>query len=519
MTRSYIFLLAVLMTGCYQDVDNTTSETEVDPVPTLVNTKLSGSVTGQSGELLDDYELSWYNGRYTGESGYFITDLLLADKAGHTVFVLRDGRAQGLYQLPVFENDINSLVLQVSDPQLVTLASGESAEIASTVSATAAGGAVINTLALGSDVLTTAYDSDGRMLQVENATVWHVELSAAAELNISESSQALLRYDDEDGSWRTIGAETAPAITNTGFYAIANLQEGVLVQGRVLRDADPVAYQWYQSDSRDGRSTARGNWVQVLPARAGVDIMLVDPCQKELSSVEIITMDEPSVVDIVVGPQAVYQPIEATIIDCAGEPATDAIVQITESDGTEVLYFYSDPDVSSSVLLCSDEFDIAAYDIESQQAGLSIPWLVDIDDDITYLSTCPDYADGYAYLSIDGNVKVYPSFDIQRTGTDILLTDADDRVKLLLRGDTKGAYNVNEVNVSIQDPEYAGGLGYAVSCENSPLGCGISDLYVSHLEESDGWVRVTFAGDVWMQTLNPLSAGTYRVEGIILTKL
>jgi hypothetical protein len=77
----------------------------------------------------------------------------------------------------------------------------------------------------------------------------------------------------------------------------------------------------------------------------------------------------------------------------------------------------------------------------------------------------------------------------------------------------------NLVNIVIDDSDF-GESGYYVSCENSPLGCGISDFRVTHYSiQQNGQVRAKFSGDIWMQTLNPTLAGTYPIEGVIISKI
>lgn len=518
--KPYILLCIMALTGCYTDVDNTTRKQETDPVPTFVNTKLSGSVTDQEGTLLNNYQLVSHLGSYQVQNTYFITQLDKADKAGHTVFVEKNGVVVSLAQIPVFENDINSLDIQATIPAATTdIATGETATLTTGLTASATSANItIRSLSTDSHSLSTAYDSEGHMLSIQSSEIWHIDIPQGAQLDLTQTGDIdLLHYDRTSGRWKA--KPSLATLQESGYYAAARTTDGVIVQGKVLRDTDPVAYQWYKYADKAGRSTAKGNWIQVLPSDTEFAIEMLDPCQQNITTVSITTTAENTTNDLILDASAEYQPINATIIGCDGTLADDAIIQIVETDGTETLYLYSDPNIDAAVLVCSSEFTIAAYDIDSQETGPGIPWFTDIEDEITYLSTCSDYPDGYAYISIDGNTKVYPAFDIENTGTNIILSDVDDRVNLLIRGDDKGAYAVESVNVIMYDPSFAGGLGYAVSCENSPLGCGISDLYVSHLDETDGWVRVTFSGNIWMQTLNPLKAGTYPVEGIILSRL
>jgi len=76
----------------------------------------------------------------------------------------------------------------------------------------------------------------------------------------------------------------------------------------------------------------------------------------------------------------------------------------------------------------------------------------------------------------------------------------------------------NQVNVFLEDDSF-GTNGYRIACENTTNGCGFTTWNVTHYEAgSEKWVRVSFEGEVWMQTINPPQAGYFPVEGVILTK-
>ena len=161
---------------------------------------------------------------------------------------------------------------------------------------------------------------------------------------------------------------------------------------------------------------------------------------------------------------------------------------------------------------------MSAYDLVSDQFGPALDWSTMTDDDLTFLSACSDFEEGFSYLKINGEEKIFNSFEVVQEGEKTILKSQDDKVRLSFRGASAKIYRDEEVNVYINDIDF-GSSGYFMDCQQSVTGCGVTDFHVTHFEEgAEGWLRVSFSGTLWMQTLiNPV-AGNYNLEGVIMTK-
>jgi len=116
-------------------------------------------------------------------------------------------------------------------------------------------------------------------------------------------------------------------------------------------------------------------------------------------------------------------------------------------------------------------------------------------------------------------LKIYSAIRTENLGDKTILESQNGEIKFLIDGNTPGVYTEDQLNIKINDNGF-GDHGYAVSCENSTQGCGITNIYVSHYEEMPGgWIRITFSGEVWMQTITPAAAGNFPIGGTILSKV
>lgn len=161
---------------------------------------------------------------------------------------------------------------------------------------------------------------------------------------------------------------------------------------------------------------------------------------------------------------------------------------------------------------------MSAYNIKDGTSGPSFSWTTEIAAELSYLSNCQEHEDGYSFIKIRNDKKLYKAFSFDKEDGKTFLTAQDDALKLIVKGTDIGPYNVEELNIKIDDLNF-GANGYAINCENSTQGCGIEEAFVSHYEETnDGWIRITFSGEAWMQTITPAAAGNFPIEGIILCK-
>ena len=133
------------------------------------------------------------------------------------------------------------------------------------------------------------------------------------------------------------------------------------------------------------------------------------------------------------------------------------------------------------------------------------------------LTECEELAEGYSYIQIEDDVKVYDAFFLEEAGERTILKSENEKVKFIFKGNAPGMYEEDEVNVLIDDEDF----GYYIKCENSPVGCGITEFNVTHYETNGGngsTVRVSFSGTLWMQTVSPPVADFLDIKGVIIIK-
>jgi len=138
---------------------------------------------------------------------------------------------------------------------------------------------------------------------------------------------------------------------------------------------------------------------------------------------------------------------------------------------------------------------------------------------MTFLSNCQEYKEGYAYFKIEDETEVYQAFSYEydsTTETTTLISE-EGNIRMKFSGDMERSYNTEEVNVFIDDENF-GKDGYFIKCENAAIGCGFTMFNVTHFEDNEGLLRVSFEGKLWMQTIQNPTAGNYMIEGVIVIK-
>jgi|GEM_PF-2451268 len=519
--KHLILVFAILTTGsCYDDYDNTKStESPREPV-TLINTKLVGSFIDASGAAIPEYTAHVGGESIPVDGGYFLTSLTATDKHNLTITAEASDGSMGIAHLPLIENDINTVTIipmGAATSEILTDESSIQLSPAAALQAVpVAGSAEVTTRVLlaAEGVLSHVYATNGSLQLIDDVAIYHISVSAgAANLGVAITGGYEL-YTLVDGRWLQVPSEgdNARDLT-TGYYATGRAESAVFVSGTVLANGVSASYHPYRvRDTRAVTSTAKGQYIQAMAAGSQQLVELLDPCQQIAGSatLEVPTID--AQIDLSTGSEVEVLPVNTVLIDCDGDELDSPAIQLQYAHGTTSLFFFENATVSASVPVCDGQYEVAAYNYTDASAGLAIPWSSEIEDDIAFLNSC---SEGYSYYSIGEFSKLYPAFEVSVTPDLIYIQSADGNMVFSIKGDGKGAYDVEDVNIKIYDEGF-GDSGFAVSCENSTVGCGITDCYVSHLPSSDGLVRVSFSGNIWMQTLDPLTASTYKVEGIFV---
>lgn len=547
-------MLLCISMGCYENIDNTPEpEVVIQTSEVYVTTRLSGRVINQDDEIISDYYLNINGTNQDVPSDYFLVELEEARKKGQTIRVNKDGNQIGLRTELLIENDINHLQIITHDVYNTAVKTQANATVQInkelTVDFTSAtfesgytGDVHLEYIYIDPKIALTpvGYDYESHLLAVDSKGGFYITASndSGATLAIDPTSSVILKIGDlendvnglfelneETDIWELIGEVSADSeieISAKGYYTFAYFTKGVFVEGTITKDESAVAYQpmrWSHSGLQNEIcATENGRWIGLLPEKDVVEIELLNPCDESLQYEKITINNEDLDNQIVaITNTESYQYLNTTVIDCEGNALSNATLNIT-SNNIDNHFIFSEEGQNRWITVCN-EFSIAAVDNDSQEQGTEIEWSPQLNETIDFLSTCPEYADGFSYLKIREDEQVYTAFSIETENNKTILSSENGEIKIIFKGDMTGQYQNKDVNIVINDSNF-GVTGYFIQCENSEEGCGIQDFKVTHYStEQNGQVRVEFYGNLWMQTLNPLNAGTYPVKGVIISRV
>ena len=342
--------------------------------------------------------------------------------------------------------------------------------------------------------------------------------------DLDEEVNGLFVFREEEEIWvlvADLNATDEVDLLGEGYYTFANYSPGVFVEGRVLKDGKPVAYQPMQWDlgSLSNRicATEQGRWIAVLPEKEEVGINLLNPCSESLQS-ESLQINSTDITDetLIIEDNEHYQLMDLMVLDCEGNIISAPNLNIGNGE-SETQYAFSQGNPDLWIAVC-DDFTIEAIDESTGESGPQINWSTSIMDNPDVIAACEDLKDGYSFIKIRTEKEIFKPFTIEVEDNRTIIASQDGSVKFLFRGTEEGFYQENEVNVAINDPDF-GDKGYFIQCENSSLGCGIDSFNVTHYNQDEGTFRVAFSGSLWMQTISPSVAGEFKIEGIIVIKL
>lgn len=543
----YILITSILIlsSGCYEDYNNPIGDPEVinESPEVFIDTEITGKVNRADGTVVNNYSLEINGISYPQTLPYFIQSLKDVKKKGQLIRVLEEEKLIALANVPLIENDINSVRLSsLTETKNTSATTAYEIDysnflINGTLDDNTASIEVYSAIIESSIGVQSGLDNAkkhlilspnvGLHLSFYSSTGDLIDLSSNVRLEIKDSNiigLSLFQLNDE-GKWQLIVEDIDANIVDlnsAGTYLFANYEEGVFLEGNVQKEAEAIAYQGFSLSSTDFRttisSTVNGAFISVVPANNEINISSQSPCQKEVSNDLIQTLNV-DVKDVLVNitTNNDHHKLVTQIFDCQGEITEVPAVKIINNLSGETLYLFGESQINNWIPICEGDFSIAAYDVETQSEGPAIPWSSTIIDDIDYLSECVDWVDGYSYIEINGQGKIFPPFSVVVEDGETKLLSPDDKVRLRIKGDMEGSFNVEDINVYINDDSL--GSGYFISCENSALGCGLDDFEMTHLDTEGGWVRASFSGTMWMQKLNPIRAGNYSVNGQILIKV
>ena len=554
-----ITLATLMLSSCYDSMDNSiVIDTDPD-TPVLITTAITGSVVDANDIEITNYQLSAGSLVENIEGKRFLIQLEDVNKKGQTIYVKDGSQINSILHTPLIENDINLVKLQMfnpmnsslissSDPDLININSSISLQIEADKIRDAQGNSPTQDVFLDhrdlsnlndiSQLGVSAYNVRDQLRSTSHLGAFHLQLrgtdgsiytignSLDVDISIDPTSEpvSLFHLDMEDEKWKEVkeleeGNNTIQ-IFSTGFYTISQHTKAVYAEGDVNKEGTKVSYQLLSINQKQLHSTADGNWITLIPTDHDITLNTLTPCKDEISDYIIpATSINVNNIDIEVT-NGNYYKLQTTVYDCQGELEETTAIYLKDEIGVGNIYTFINQNIDAWVSVCDSEFDIATYDIETDLKGTPIPWSLDIEDDQSFLVSCDDYQDGYSYIKIKDDRIVLPPFDAAKVvdGTTLYSTDVDQSIRFKFKGQMADSYDSQDVNVYLKKLDF-GDYGYLISCENSTEGCGFTTWNVTHYEAgSEKWVRVSFAGEVWMQTIDPPQADYYPVEGVILTK-
>lgn len=542
---SIISLGIITTTGCYKDIDNSPEPTIIVERPDIkINTTLHGVVTDFNGNVSDNYTIEIDGQSYVNDQNYYFLDLENINKKNQHISIIRDGNEIAFANVSLIENDNNKVnfltfpewstkTISV-DNNIIELDEALDVQINSNEVASITFGAIKNQQALnqlgkwGRDEENKDYFLNTRssfFIDSETLSMDNSPMSLEYDLStfINNENIALFHLNEVHYQWilvDKINSNTGTIeLPSFGYYILANTNNSTFIEGEILYENLPMAFQkvdftLIDNNSINLKTTANGRWSSFLPTDMIAELSISDPCQNIIYDQEIATSELDIQTILTSDDSENIIPLHFNNIDCDGSYTNTPGSIINFGSEQEVMVFPKEQ-VDIATLTCG-ELNIKGYDILSNQSGVSVTWNEEIEDNLEQLSTCEEYADGFSFLKINGEMKMLPVFSIAKEDGKTIFESQESNIRLIIKGEEVGNYATNQVNFFIDDANF-GSNGYRMYCENSLEGCGIDDCYISHFEEMDnGLTRITFSGVLWMQTITNPTAGNYPIEGQIL---
>lgn len=556
--KSALYILSIILfTSCYDNVDNSVEvETKAD-TPILITTAITGSVVDNDDNSISGYQININELQENIESKRFLVQLEEVNKNGQAIYIKDSSLISSFIHTPLIENDINLIKLQLFDPMnsslisssglgLINISPSISLQIKADNLIDALGNIPtqdvyvdyrdLSTLNTISQLGISAYNTKAQLRSTrhvgafqlefrgENNEIYSLDSSVKVEIDVENTNEevSLFHFDIEEERWEEIGnlvvGKNEISITKSGLYTISEHKAAVYAEGDINKEGTQISYQLLSLEQQKLYATAEGRWISIIPSNTETSIQTLTPCEDVIANFDIPASDiNLSNIDIEIN-EGKYYRLQTTVYDCNGELEETTGIYLKDESGAGNIHLFSDKDLNTWVSVCNNEFDISTYDIDTDLKGPAIPWSLDIVDDQSFLVSCNDFQDGYSYIKIRNDRRVIAPFTAVKIDASTTLHSMDNKIRFRFKGQMADTYMEDQVNVYLEDEGF-GSNGYLINCDNNDEGCGFTTWNVTHYEAgSEKWVRVSFAGEVWMQTIDPPQAGNFAVEGVILTK-
>ncbi|GLR18368.1 hypothetical protein [Portibacter lacus] len=545
---SLFFLALFIISGCYKDTDySEVISTERGP-RIVVNTTLVGSYKSNITSSNAAFSLSINDVNFEIEAEQIpYTELKNVEKKGQLIEFFEDNVRTGAAQIPFVENEINYTQLIGTDPfsrsdfnQNLNLASDISLDFIDTEFSNAQAGVVTDGLEMVynfseekpylNQLVSFAYGKSGASEVVDSRASFYIGVENSGSELILTKGEIIVRYDgDSDLSlfyfnrdqnnweWVSDFAQNlnTEKIVKTGWYVIGRSVAASMVKGHVGAEQVNVARQQLKFVTGDFQTniftTSKGNFECFIPNTESIEMNLLNQESEVILEDELNNLNDFIQIEI---PESVvannFLKSDFEVINCDGTFSSVKSINLVYDNGKGES-FYLDSEKVSLFPVAHENFKVSSGN------GPELDWSTD-KGGIHYLSACAGNEDGFTFMKIRDDQKLFPAFNSEMIGDRTALKDEMNRINLILETDSKGSLSSDKINISIKDESF-GDAGYSVSCENAPDGCGIEVCEITYYkEDGDEWNRIYFEGTIWMQTIAPAQAGNFNVEGYILSK-
>jgi len=555
---TFLLLITLSFCSCYQDEELESETTITTDLPEIIieETDLYGQVIDNNGQVFTVTSLSINDKTYNASSSYFNHTIDNSHKGGQFI-TLKDNNDQitGLANAYLIENDVNYLQFKEL-PSKQTDSKTDIIKLSESLSITTTGVALydqagqvvqndilVNHLQTNDEFIlnnlgTSGLNKDGHLLAIKpqelvyfdfktvDNQILETQLDAGFPISdLDALSDDLFFLDLERNHWVMIDL-TQNAKLAQGFYLIASSTAGVYLEGQILKSLSPVSFMnfnWEEGDfGQSNYSTGLGRWASVTPIASDVNYNLNSPCGDFLQSNTLAAATEMKTdyeIDVDDNLDDFVQ-VETKVLDCEGHVESVPAI-IIQNEGQDFVYLFNDDVIDTWIPVCDADFELGGYNILDDENGTLLNWSLGADNQIDYLSNCDDYEDGYSFIVIQNDTKLYEPFVVQYNAVlnETRVSELNDKMWLEFNGNVKGAYSESDLAVKISDPDFNNMRGYEGGCLNS--GCGIDNFRVTHYDAGEGWLRISFSGSIYMaaSTSTGLNAGDFPIEGVILRKL
>lgn len=542
VSKLILVLLGFQLIGCYENVDNTEQTEVLIELPQIItDAELSGRFEEVGGLLIDsDFELVIGDNVFSKSNGEFYVSLEKVNKINQLIKINIDNEIVSLANIPLIANELHTITLNPLEKVASLTVSEGNLSIGSERMLFSFSGD--DALAQGNSevIINNLTDHLGYSGVIDNTTrvvLSHIQTVLVQSDNPTSSSPVtatvdvtnlpttgnvgIFKFDEVIGNWKLVKAvETSMETIELplfGMLSIAEYVPCVVYEGDVKGNDLSLVYQKIEVNNPSltngyaHYSTYGGKYLAFFEKEVESEITSLG-CQSQ--STTLLSIDSQDAKG-----QTMYfedgdyggMLVKPLVFDCNGDVGPSQYATLCKGENKVALQ-----NETAQIVTTCENVDLSLQTLLDDGTRFSLPWDASIQDSIIYLPTCAGYDQGYTYMSIRGEDRVYPVFTIDKIDGNTILRSSDDNIQLILRGQEMRTYSEEEVGIIVNNQVFGDSEFYA-NCGTSTLGCGLDYCQVTHADE--GWFRVSFGGRVWMQTVAPSAvAGNFYVSGNILIK-